>query len=137
MEDIMANNYTPATVTPYLPATLFTEKELESLASDCGLTHEQYDDKLYFYAEEYFSEIGQDEHGNPVNSVELLQAKLKQLDPAEYPHIVIEGAYTCSKMRQGEFGGFAYFITRQDIKSIFTAQWIHEQTAGEQERRPA
>ena len=122
----MANNYTQATVIPYLPSKLFNDAELETLAYECGLFNDRIEDMRYFYAEENFCEVAIDEKGRHLNSTEILQAKLKQLDPVTYPHIVIEGAATCSKMRSGEFGGFAYFITREEVRYISTWSWLHE-----------
>ena len=58
----------------------------------------------------------------------LLQAKLRQLDATAYPHITIHGASTCSKMRDDEFGGFAHVITRDDVRSLSTWQWLAGQT---------
>jgi hypothetical protein len=125
----MANNYYQATVQPELPASLFTQQELDSLAQACGLRSEPEGDQLYFFAEESFCEHDEDEHGQRINCLELLQAKLKALDPASYPYIAIEGASTCSKMRTGEFGGFAYFITRDDVRSTSSWQWLHQEMA--------
>ena len=121
----MANNYYQATVSPDLPAALFTEKELRALEIACGLTCERYGEELYFYAEERFCELGEDDDGFGVDCRALLQEKLRQLDPAAYPCISIQGAATCSKMRPDEFGGFAYLITRHDIRSISTWEWLH------------
>jgi hypothetical protein len=123
----MANNYSQATISPSLPATLFRDEELQSL-SICGLSAERIGDCLYFFADECFSDEGEDEDGELVNCLALMQEKLRQLDPAAYPHISIEGAAVCSKMRMGEFGGFAHFITRDDIRSVSTSQWLFEQT---------
>lgn len=124
----MANNYSQATVSPELPASIFSDAELASLSFSCGLQTETHDDMLYFFADESFYEAGEDEDDKRVNCIELFQAKLKQLDSSAYPHIIIEGAATCSKMRSGEFGGFAYFITRDDVRYVATWQWLHEQT---------
>jgi len=123
----MANNYSQATVSPELPARLFTEDELLSLQIACGLSTERYEQNLYFFAEENFCERGEGDDGFGVDCPALMQEKLRQLDPASYPHITIHGAATCSKMRPEEFGGFAYFITRSDIRYISTWQWLHEQ----------
>lgn len=123
----MANNYHQATVSPELPATLFHEDELRSLEFACGLTCERAGDNLYFFAGESFGEEGEDEDGQPVNCLTLMQEKLKQLDPVAYPHIVVHGAATCSKMRPDEFGGFAHIITRDDVRSVSTWQWLYEQ----------
>lgn len=122
----MANNYTNATVTPWLPKTSFTEDELEGLSEACGLTYEESDGHLYFFAEEWFTEEGEDSEGEAVNCTAMLQEKLKGMDPKEYPHLVIEGACYCGKMRPGEFGGFAYFITREEVRYVSTWAWLHE-----------
>jgi hypothetical protein len=123
----MANNYDQATVSPYLPASLFSEAELEWLSCPCGLSADRCGDELYFYAEEGFREEEEDADGNEINVLSLFQEKLRQLDPVQYPSIVIHGAATCGKMRQDEFGGFAHFITRDAIRSFSTWQWLHEQ----------
>ncbi len=122
----MADNYYQATLSPSLPATLFRDEELQWLASACGLRAEKDRDDLYFFAEDYFSEEGENDDGDPVNCLALMQEKLRQLDPVAYPHIAIQGAATCSKMRPDEFGGFAYFITRTDIRDMSTWQWLFE-----------
>lgn len=123
----MANNYTQATVSPDLPASLFREAELEALESACGQCCERDGESLYFFAAECFCERGEDRDGFGVDGLALFQEKLRQLDPAAYPHIAIHGAATCSKMRPDEFGGFAIFITREEIRSQSTWQWLAEQ----------
>ena len=124
----MADNYSQATVSPNLPAALFNEEELQALEIACGLSCEKIEDDLYFFAETSFRAEGDDDEDSTVDCLALMQAKLRQLDPATYPHITIEGADTCSKMRPDEFGGFAHLITRDLVRSISTSQWLHEQT---------
>ena len=124
----MADNFNQATVSPPLPASLFGEADLESLSTACGLSFERHGDELYFFAEASFSEDGEDEEGEAVDVLALLQAKLRQLDAATYPHITIQGAFTCSKMRPEEFGGFAHVITRNGVRSLSTGQWLARQT---------
>lgn len=128
----MANNYYQATISPDLPATLFNDEELQALEIACGLSSEKIEGNLYFFADTSFSSEGEDSDGSPIDCLALLQAKLRQLDPADHPRIVIEGAATCSKMRPNEFGGFAYLITRDDVRSMSTWQWLHEQTPREE-----
>jgi hypothetical protein len=123
----MADNYSQATVSPDLPAALFNDEELRSLEFACGLTYERYDENLYFFAEACFYEKGEGEDGFGVDCLALLQEKLLKLEPDAYPHISIQGAATCSKMRPDEFGGFAYFITRDTVRSTSTWQWLYEQ----------
>jgi hypothetical protein len=120
---LMADNYNPATVSTDLPASLFNDSELESLSA-CGLSYEETDGMLFFFAEEYFCQEGIDEEGERVHCTALLQDKLRQLDITQYPAIEIEGAMTCNKMRAGEFGGFAYRITRDQVQYMSTSGWL-------------
>jgi hypothetical protein len=123
----MANNYTQATVSPDLPATLFTPQELQLLQAACGLSSERVGEKLYFFAADFFSEPGEAEDGSGVKCTALFQEKLRQLDPLAYPAIVIHGASTCSTMRPDEFAGIAFYITREDIRTMSTWEWLDQQ----------
>jgi hypothetical protein len=123
----MADNYYQATISPDFPAALFNDEELQALEIACGISSEKIDDNLYFFADTSFREEGEDDEGNPVDCLAVLQGKLRQLDPATFPRIVIQGAATCSKMRPDEFGGFAHLITRDEIRSTSTWQWLDEQ----------
>lgn len=126
----MADYFTQATISPFLPATLFNDDEIDLLETAFGLTFEnlQQTDKdggfLYVYASTSFHEEGEDASGKHINLIKLLQAKLRQMDDAEYPSIVVQGCYTCGKMRMNEFGGFAYHITRKKIRYVSTASWL-------------
>jgi hypothetical protein len=122
----MADNYNQATVSPSLPSSHFSDMELQLLAGACGLHCDRCNDALYFFADCFFCEEGEDQHDQRINCTDIFQAKLRELDPVSYPYIVIEGAATCSKMRSGEFGGFAYFITRDEVRYMSTWQWLHE-----------
>ncbi|MGH9350963.1 MAG: hypothetical protein ACRD2G_02175 [Terriglobia bacterium] len=122
----MANNYIQVTVSPELPASLFSDEELQSLDAACGLHCHRHDDVLYFFADDYFCEEDDDHNDQHINCIDSFQAKLKQLDPASYPYILIEGAATCNKMRAHEFGGIAYFITRDEVRHMSTWQWLDE-----------
>ena len=64
------------------------------------------------------------EDWTPDSAADLLQWLLKH-DP-DTPYVTIEGAYTCSKLRPGEFGGFAWFITEDSYDCSGTQLWIHE-----------
>jgi hypothetical protein len=125
----MANNYTDASILPPLPASLFSQAEIESLDAACNVVCTRDGDDLHLFGEAYFSTEGEDDDGREVNLLTLLQSKLRQLDAAAYPHITIHGACTCDKKRPDEFGGFAYVITRDRIRSISTWEWLATQTA--------
>jgi hypothetical protein len=135
----MANNYTDASISPPLPASLFSPGEIRSLKAACFVVCDRYGDDLHLFGELYFSTEGEDEDGREVNLLSLLQGKLRQLDPAAYPHVTIHGAHYCDKKRPDEFGGFAYVITRDQIRSISTWEWLATQTAetaGQEGGRP-
>jgi hypothetical protein len=122
----MANNYCMATVSPELPACLFNEAELSTLQTACGLSWERQGDSLYFFADDGFRELGEGEDGSEVDCTLLLQAKLRQLDAEAYPGIAIHGASICGKMRPDEFGGFAIYITRDEIRSFSSWEWLDQ-----------
>jgi len=135
----MADNYYQATVSPDLPASLFSEGELVALETACGLSHERDGEDLYLYADTSFREEGDYVRAGEdatINCLTLLQEKLRQLDADAYPHIAIQGAATCSKIRPGELGGFAYLITRHGIRSMSTWEWLEVITAGDRTFRP-
>ena len=88
----MANNYTDASISPALPASLFSQAEIELLESACNVVCDRDGEALHLFGELYFSTEGEDEGGCEVNPPALLQSKLRQLDPAAYPHITIHGA---------------------------------------------
>ena len=125
----MTDYYTQVTISPCLPAALFSDEEIASMEYAFGLTCERTGRELYFFAETIFTELGEDEEGEDIDLIELLQRKLRQMDQNEYPHITIQGCTSCGKMRPDEFGGFAYFITRDDQRHIATRSWLDAQSA--------
>jgi len=103
--------------------------ELDRLAMKLGMTeeykfgghlgyerHVRDPEVYYLYCEE----------GLGGETAVLLQYILQGLDK-NIEHIQVEGASTCSKLRPGEFGGWACHITRDDIKWYGTGQWLREQ----------
>ncbi len=70
------------------------------------------------------------EHGSgPCAGLDgVLQNILRGLSPEEYPYITVEAAMWCSKVRPGEFGGWASFITRQEIEYSGTGSWLGSRT---------
>lgn len=111
----MANNYQQATVTPEdIPADAITDEERDVLEHS-GFTVEEHNNKLYIYAEEGFvlddsPEFIEDET-KEITAEDVFDRLLSRLP--EIKDIVIEGSYTCSKMRPGEFGGFVYRFSRE------------------------
>jgi hypothetical protein len=58
--------------------------------------------------------------------IPVFQEILKGLPEKEFPQLVWEGSYSCSKMRPGEFGGWVVIIFRDRVESYSTSQWISE-----------
>jgi hypothetical protein len=144
----MANNYCTATLFPEIPLTedqytaltedCFVEEDLEAGAPAWVHLQREWVEKFELEAE-YSQPIIRDiykteeegvyyiyfENGVEQGVPELLQEILRGL-PDKYTHLEIEGSISCSVPRSGEFGGFAIFITRDDIKQITTNEWLYE-----------
>jgi hypothetical protein len=45
---------------------------------------------------------------------------------ADINYVRIEGASTCDRMRPGSHGGFAIFITKDDVQSMSTASFLDQ-----------
>ena len=56
-----------------------------------------------------------------------LKPKIRKIPQEEIGWFSLEGVILCTKMRQGEFGGFAVFITRSKIKYMGTGEWLMKQ----------
>ena len=69
------------------------------------------------------------EYGLNIGGAEVLQEILRGLPEEEYPHITYEYAETCSKMRPGEFGGGAIFITREEIVWTNSSEWLRQRAS--------
>lgn len=114
----MANNYTQATVHPQIPKALFTEQELETLEEN-GFSYDTLeDDLLYFYIEEGFD--GDETLHLFQQAIERFETSDGLVVEEDVTEIVIEGAFGCTKMRPGEFGGFLIRITKDDIQEAGT-----------------
>jgi len=142
----MANNYVQGTITPDIPLTDIQREALGIGLEDIPVSPEERseaqalrsrwsddymaddwtsgltivpagDGVFYLYSEEGGLETGFDA---------VLQEILQGLPEAKYPFITYEAAYYCSKMRQGEFGGVACIITRDDIQWMATSGWLQD-----------
>ena len=71
------------------------------------------DTTYYLYAEDGLGEA----------DLVFLQWVIEDMPP-EIKWITAEFAYSCSKMRPGEFGGGAWFITRDGTETFFTGSWL-------------
>lgn len=78
-----------------------------------GLSCEKDEDDLwYFFSKENL----------PEGTVEWFQWYLRR--HREIPHVMVEVAFTCSKMRPDGFGGAAFFITKNHVRSVHTNEWL-------------
>ena len=149
----MAESFDQSTMTPLLPLTAEQVSAIKSLRAYYYEEGEDPDHPLTDLARTWLEKfnIGFDdiwpnvvkerdfdvyylfyEDGALAPSVAgVFQEILCGLDAGEYPYLVWEGAYTCSKMRPGEFGGWACVITRDDIYWSSTQEWIENITNGE------
>lgn len=66
--------------------------------------------------------------GFSAECVVILQFILRHL-PESIKDLRVEGAHTCSKLRPGEWGGFAGVITRTDHEYVDTNTWLAETSA--------
>ena len=97
---------------------LGSEPNTERVEDDKGRFHYKPDGRYYLFSEE--SGLGNGFDG-------VLQEILQGLPEKEYPYITYEYACTCSKMRPGEFGGGAMFITRDTINWTNSGSWLRQQ----------
>lgn len=101
----MADNYEQATVEPTIPETAVSEEEL-SILEQCGFEWVKEHNHLYFYAQD-----GINDEEDWIGTFQNILGKTPDTSS-----IVVQGAYTCSKMRPGEFGGFLTYITKDNHK---------------------
>jgi len=122
----MANNYITLTITPCLPKEAISEK-MRGWFEEAGFTLQTTGEKFYIFADNNYPDLQDFEEavlqeiakeiGTEVvaDMEELLQHILKHPACAEIECIEGEGATWCTKRRQGEFGGFCFLVTRQEI----------------------
>lgn len=138
----MANNYASGTFAPFIPANLITD-EFKLLAKAVGVSIEPTNDddnEVYLFNEDYCTS-GYIEKGDGTEkevSDEDLYAAIQDIirrSEGRLAWVLHEQAYTCDKMRKGEFGGSAVFITADDIQYHGTSSWlerrIHEAETGD------
>jgi len=60
---------------------------------------------------------------------ELHNTLQEMLAGADMKYCYVEGAMYCDKMIANEFGGFAHFITKDDIQFCNTGSWVMKREA--------
>ena len=130
----MANNNTQATLTP---SVRLTDELRTALEITCASLEPNGDGTWYAYWDERIGELAaadardlpqswsaeeaaafQDKWSNK-DLADILRAILAE--NADIELLTVEGAYTCSKMRAGEFGGFGLYVTREQFAAISSA----------------
>ncbi len=109
----MADSYTQATVEPFIPDSVCGIDRLELLETAGFQSEEVFGEptRRYFFAENGINEYDIDD--NEIDYVSVFQQMLKE---AGLEELFIVGAFICSKMRPGEFGGFVTRITPDTVQ---------------------
>lgn len=132
----MADNYAQSYFEPCIPTELITEDDRKVFEA-IGVILQPADKEgaiTYLYAEDWCTsgwienEDGTETEVDEDTLIGCLQG-IVQRSNGKVPYIYQETAYTCSKMRPGEFGGAAMFITANDVRYCSTQQWLQEQVA--------
>lgn len=121
----MANNYIQATIQPDIPKDLVTTRLME-LAAQLDINYEvDPSGAHYFFNSDW---VGSDNGVDEQDFYDELQQIIK-LSRGRIKYFQVEMAFTCDRMKSGEFGGSAVFITREEIKFMATSQWLSERIA--------
>ena len=76
--------------------------------------------------------VGSDESINIDNAANFVQAVLQEFNMEDL--VCIEGAFTCSKPRPGEFGGFALAVTKDHITGDYTHHMFEAERRANKEK---
>ena len=112
----MSNNYEQATVQPSFP---------NAVAEDHGDNLQKIGVKIFFNTPQGGQAYLCVEDGC-YDWDEFHSILQQMLDDASMKYCYVEGAMYCDKMVPGEFGGFAHFITVDDVQFINTGSWVME-----------
>lgn len=127
----MSNNYSKGTFEPTIPTKFITPDDIEIFtALGINMYRDTEAEVLYLYNEESISEGDIEKNGEVIQVGEddlyLALQKIVGRSNGALKYIHHEEAHTCDKMRIGEFGGSAVFITADDIRSVNTSSWLME-----------
>jgi hypothetical protein len=75
------------------------------------------------------------ESGSPLEASRFVRAFLKQFRPDQCFHLT--WAETCSRLRVGEFGGGAVFVTADGVEAYRPNEWLQERERRFRDVRPA
>lgn len=119
----MANNYAEGTFAPLIPKHLLTDEDY-ALFERFGVDDAPDGDAVYLYADDGMYDREGDEDSDLVMDA---LSKLIARSNGEVEYIMYEEAHRCDKMRQGEFGGGACFITATGFEWMGTSWWLQQQ----------
>jgi hypothetical protein len=122
----MSDNYEQATLTP---SVKLTDDLRGGLAATCASFEEEGDGLTYVYWEDGPIDIDNTwadvdpevlERWSGHDLADILRAVLAE--NSDIGLLTMEGASTCSKLRPGEFGGYALYVTRKQYAWVHTGQ---------------
>lgn len=116
----MSDGSMQATVSPNLPQHVCTVERIEVLAR-AGFSFQCEGDSLYFFVREDLKDFDGEHHDVEIPWRETLQL---MRDEANHSELIVEGAYTHTKMRPGEFGGFVYYFTKHGVQESNTRSML-------------
>ena len=116
----MSDGKMQATVSPKLPQFVCSVERLAVLAR-AGFSFEADAGGVYFFVKEELSDFDGENHDDDIPWRETLQAMRDEADLAE---LIVEGAYTHTKMRPGEFGGFVFYFTKHGVQETNTRSML-------------
>jgi hypothetical protein len=85
------------------------------LSIDTFPDYPEYGGRLWLHGDEGLNQ----------ETIGAIQFFLKKFRPEDFFHVQI--ASGCTKHREGAFGGEAIFITKDEIKSFATCEWVFDQ----------
>jgi len=127
----MADYFSSSVFQPSIPKQLLTNDDLEFLAAFNIDAEPDGEDTLYLFAEDWCTcavmeyEDGTEKELDENDLFTRFQEIIRRSN-GELPWIYMETSYTCSKMRPDGFGGFAVFITADDVDCIGTSWWLEQ-----------
>ena len=129
----MADYYSSGPIQPMIPKRLVTEEDLDLLdAFNIKVYPEKSnnEESHYFFAPEWSGSAYMEKDGKDIELSEddifACFQKIIRRSNGEIPWVSLELGYSCSKDRPDGYGGYAVFITADDVQYSSTSQWLEQ-----------